>query len=399
MKPRIALITGDFPPTLSGIGDYAEKLAIAMGRQGGDITVVTSVNNAIAGEYPFAVRAEMPDWGWGNRGQLLDIIKGYDLAHIQYPSGAYGRKLMINFLPRLISRHCPNTKSVVTIHDFRVMRMRWRARVAPMLWSIDGLIHVDPRDGPYLDTWMPFSKPPREIVPIAANAEPVHCSEEERAAWRKDLGFSDDETVVAFFGVLYPHKGLGELHEAIRNLRARGRKVRLLVMGDFDREAEWRAGIEAELKQDHVIWVRGAPLDRVSECLHASDLAALPFHSGASTNRGSMLATLAHGLPTITTDGPCTPPDLGKQFDLSLVPIQSPAALEKAIDDLIDDVATCARMRENALATMQRMSWPTVAKQTLAFYDRVLGIEHNSRRPPHRAKTLASVIQQERKSA
>ena len=398
MKPRIALITGDFPPTLSGIGDYAEKLALAMARKGGDITVVTSTNASIRSDYPFEVRAEMSDWGWSDRRQLVEILKDYDVAHIQYPSGAYGRKLMINLLPRLIARHCPTTKSVVTIHDFRVMRMRWRARVAPMLWSIDGLIHVDPRDGPYLDTWMPFFKPPRQIIPIAANAEPVHCSDEERAAWRTELGFADDETVVAFFGVLYPHKGLTELHEAVRALRSRGRKVRLLVMGDFDREADWRAGIEQELKQDHVVWVQGAPLERVSECLHASDLAALPFHSGASTNRGSMLATLAHGLPTITTNGPCTPPDLGRQFDLSLVPIQSGKALEKAIDELIDDVATCARMRENALIAMQRMSWPTVAKQTLDFYDQLLGIEHH-RRPPHRARTLDQMMRQQRKSA
>jgi glycosyltransferase involved in cell wall biosynthesis len=383
MKPRIALISGDFPPTISGIGDYVEKLAGAMWKHHADVTVITTATDAPLPACDFPVRAQITRWTWSNRAQILDILKDFDIAHLQYPSSAYGRNPFINFLPHLIGRHCPNTRSLVTIHDFRVMRLRWRARVAPMLWGVDGLIHVDPRDGPYLNTWMPLRKPPTQIIPIAANAEPVPCSTDDRARWRAELGFADDETVVAFFGILYPHKGLPELHEAIRSLREKGRRVRLLVLGDFDRDADWRPQIEADLKQDHVVWIQGATLDRISECLHASDLAALPFHSGASTNRGSLLATLAHGLPTVTTDGPCTPPDLGKQFDLSLVPIQSPEKLAEAIDALMSDVATAARMRVHSLQVMEKMSWPTVARQTLAFYDQLLGRSRPTR-PQHK---------------
>jgi glycosyltransferase involved in cell wall biosynthesis len=373
--PRIALVTGDFPPTLSGIGDYTEKLADALHAQGANVTVVTTQLDpslASSREHAYPVRRELPSWTFADRSQLLDILRDYDVAHIQYPGGAYGRGLMINALPHLIARHCPNTRSLVTIHDFRVMRWRWRARVAPMLWGIDGLIHVDPKDGPWLRSWMPLRSVPTEVIPIAANAEPVLCGPGDRARWRAELGFADDETVVAFFGVLYPHKGLPELHEAIETLRARGRRVRLLALGDFDRQAEWRAGIEQQLRRPGVVWVQGAPLDRVSQCLHAADLAALPFHSGASTNRGSLLATLAHGLPTVTTNGPCTPPELGSIFDLSLVPIQSASALTAALEELTDKPEVAARMKGNALTAMAKMSWPVVARSTITFYDRLL---------------------------
>ncbi len=371
-RPRIALITGDFPPAISGIADYVEKLADAMVKLGGDVTVITSRTEGVDTQHPFAVRREIPSWKWRDRAQLIELLASFDIAHIQYPSVAYGRSMMINLLPKLLARHAPQTKSLVTIHDFRVMRLRWRARVAPMLWGVDGLIHVDPRDGPYLNTFMPFGRPPTTIIPIAANAEPVACVPGDRERWRSELGFAADETVVAFFGILYPHKGLPELHEAIKSLRTQGRKIRLLALGDFDRHAEWRAGMQEQLRQDHVVWVQGAPLQRVSECLHAADLAALPFHSGASTNRGSMLATLAHGLPTVTTNGPATPADLTEQFDVSLVPVNSPAALAQAIDDITRDPALAARMRRNALIASDKLSWPTVAKQTLAFYDRLL---------------------------
>lgn len=371
MKPKIALVSGDFPPALSGIGDYVEKLAGALHKLGGDVTVITS--QMTPQSTPYKVLPVMPGWQFGNRHQLIDLLGGFDIAHLQYPSTAYGRSLMINVLPTLLRRKHPHVKSLVTIHDFRVMRHRWRARVAPMLFGVDGLIYVDPRDGPYLKTYMPLSRPPTAIVPIAANAEPVPCTPADRLRWRTELGFEPDDLVVAFFGVFYPHKGLPELHQAIDNLRSQGKRARLLVLGDFDREADWRPAMEAQLKQPGVVWVKSAPLDRVSECLHAADLAALPFHSGASTNRGSLLATLAHGLPTVTTNGPCTPPDFGEQFDVSLVPIESAPALTGALEKLHDDAHLRDRMRKNSLAKMASMSWPAVGQQTLAFYDQLLG--------------------------
>lgn len=371
-SPRILLISGDFPPQLSGIGDYSEKLAGAMAKLGADVTVLTAQGESDAVDRPYKVRREIARWDWAHRKNVLEIVREYDVAHIQYPSFNYGRSMMINMLPHLISRHCPNTRSLVTIHDFRVMRWRWRARVSPMLWGIDGLIHVDPKDWPWLKSWMPLRNPPREVVAIAANAEPVPCTPEDRKRWRQELGFTDDETIVAFFGVLYPHKGLPELHAAIRSLRSKGKKVKLLAMGDFDRTEDWRAPMEAELREPHCVWVQGAPLDRVSECLHASDLSALPFHSGASTNRGSMLATLSHGLPTITTNGPCTPPDLGQMFDMDLVPVESAPALEQSIERLMNDETVRNRMRKNSLDTMAKMSWPAVARQTVDFYQRLL---------------------------
>jgi len=77
-------------------------------------------------------------------------IRVYDLDPPP-EKGRFGRiwrctTLMINVLPSLLRRKSPRTKSLVTIHDFRVMRWRWRARTAPMLFGVDGLIHVDPQD-------------------------------------------------------------------------------------------------------------------------------------------------------------------------------------------------------------------------------------------------------------
>jgi glycosyltransferase involved in cell wall biosynthesis len=116
--------------------------------------------------------------------------------------------------------------------------------------------------------------------------------------------------------------------------------------------------------------VQGAPLEKVSEGLHASDLAALPFHSGASTNRGSMLATLSHGLPTITTNGPATPSGFDRDYDVHLVPVKDRAALAAGIAMFMDDPEKSRRMRESALR--RRRTFARVASETLAFYGRLL---------------------------
>ena len=119
-----------------------------------------------------------------------------------------------------------------------------------------------------------------------------------------------------------------------------------------------------------VRWERGARLEEVSRGLHAADLCALPFHSGASTNRSSMLAALDHGLPIVTTNGPATPAGFEKMFDVLLVPVNDRAALVGAIARLMDDPSLRKRMKDSGLA--HKRTWASIAAETMAFYARVI---------------------------
>ena len=374
--PRVLLVSGDFPPAVSGVGDFVDKLGAAMTKAGVDVTVLTSASEIKDdSRRNFRVMRAMNGWGLNQRKALLAAARQeYDIIDIQYPALNYGRGPLINLLPAMLKMSGVSARTVLTIHDFRVMRTRWRARVAPMMWAADGLIHVDEKDWPWMQAWGVSQTKPRACVAIAANAEPVAVDSESRARWRAELGFAADETVVAFFGILYPHKGLPELIGAVQNMRERKQNVRLLVLGDFDRQAPWRAELERSLADPAVRWVRGGSLEEVSRGLHAADLAALPFHSGASTNRGSMLAALAHGLPTITTNGPATPAGFEKEFDVQLVPVNDRAALSAAIAKFIDDPALMKRMRESAMS--RRRTWSAVASETLAFYGRLIGAKN-----------------------
>jgi glycosyltransferase involved in cell wall biosynthesis len=328
----------------------------------------------------------MADWSLRSVRRAAAISRKFELVHMQYPSVRYGRGLAVNLLPGLI-RLRGGPPLVLTIHDFRVMRKRWRARTIPMLSFASALIHVDQLDGEHLRRWS-FRHPPMKHIPIAPNVPVLTCDDAQRRSWRSEMGIVDDELVVAYFGILYPHKGIPEMLDAVEQLRREGRKVRALCVGDFDREADYVAPLTARLSADYVTWVRGASLERVSQCLHAADMAALPFYSGAGFNRSSLLSCLQHGLPTVTTDGPSTPANLKEVFDVALVPTQNSAAVAGALQTLIVDDHLRQRMRTNAFKATESLSWPAVARRHAEFFGQIIASQARSeviRENPQRA--------------
>ena len=375
---RVLIVVGEFAPFIGGIGDYADLLAHGLHGRSVDVDVLTLAGDGDGVARPFNVRREMPSFTMRDLGRAAQICGEYDVVDVQYPGTRYGRSPMINLLPAVLRRRAPRTKTVVTIHDCRTMRRRWRARTWPMLAAAHGIVHVDADDWAFIDAWCTFGAPPHACIPIASNVEVAPCLPIDRLRWRRELGLADDETAIAYFGVIYPHKGLDELLDAHANLRRAGRKIKTVIVGDFDREESWRPPLERRFAEPGVIWARGASLRRVSECLHACDLAALPFHSGTSTNRSSMLATLGHGLPTITTDGPVTPKDIRQQFELELVPPKDSLALESAIARVLDDGGLRERLTVGARRAADRTSWDGVARQHASFFGSLLGDE---RRP------------------
>lgn len=226
------IICADFPPFLSGIGDFTDRLASAMTRAGESVSVVTMAGADDGIERSFEVLRAMPSFSMKSIDQLIEIAKNFDVVNIQYPGVHFGRSPMINLLPAKLKRF--GVSSIVTIHDARVMRWRWRLRTWPMLNTVNGIIHVDPGDWPIIKSWLTFGAPPRACIPIASNVEARSASDADVMRWRDELGIAPDETACAFFGILYPHKGIDELIDAVTTLRGRGHKLKLVVIGDFD---------------------------------------------------------------------------------------------------------------------------------------------------------------------
>ena len=116
---RVLLVTGEYPPTIGGVGDYTATLAAHLRGAGAQTTILTGVGNPLPGEQ--AVRRTVPDWGvrgWPAIGRAIAASKP-DLVHIQYQAGAFAGRGGIVALPWWLARRT-TLPIAVTFHDRHV---------------------------------------------------------------------------------------------------------------------------------------------------------------------------------------------------------------------------------------------------------------------------------------
>lgn len=430
---RIALLTGEYPPRPGGIGDYTRRLGLALVSRGHHILVFTIADCRfqivdLGGSnlnLQSTISNLQSDWGWG---VWRDVIAALyrtrpEVLHIQYQTGAYAMRPAVNFLPWRL-RGLPNRPLVaVTAHDLlppylfpKAGPLRgWVTR--RLLTDADAVVVTNEADfekltrdwrlgiGDWEDTLKSqFSIPNPQfpsLIPIGSNITVAPPTGYERAAWRERLGVAEGETLVAYFGLISRTKALDTLLDTLIRLPA---PIRVLVVGGEATAPEDRAfadeierRIAAEGLSPRVTITGHCPEDQVSAHLLAADLAALPFTDGASFRRGSLLATLAHGLPTITT----YPTTDDRPFDYTqgrrlttdvaltrgrwpvvggalvdgenalLVPPGDAGALASAIERLEGDAALRAKLAEGGRALAGHFSWEAIAARHEELYQRM----------------------------
>jgi polysaccharide biosynthesis protein PslF len=386
----ICLISAEYPPAPGGVGDYTACLAAALARAGRSTHVLTSRGPAAANDEPgVEVHRVVRDWGWGCwsavSGALRAIRPG--VAGIQYQTGAYHLRGAINLLPRRVRP--PGMAWVTTFHDLRepylfpkAGPLRRRANEWLMRAS-DAVIVTNPQDEAALPPW---ARAKAAGIPIGANIAPDPAAGWDRAATRARYGAPPGVTLIAYFGFFNASKGLDVLLAALALLQADGGAYALLLAGGGVGEsdptnAETAAGLRrqvADLGLDQAVHWTGyvAPAD-VSAALLSADLAALPFLDGASLRRGSLLAVLAHGLPTITTREAPAPtgggrwPALRDGENALLTPPGDARALAAAIRRLGADAALRARLAAGARALAAEFDWDRIAAAHIRLYDRL----------------------------
>ena len=255
-----------------------------------------------------------------------------------------------------------------------------------------------------------LSPPSSVLIPIGSNIPVAPPERYDRAAWRTRLGVAADEALIAHFGLISRSKGLDVLLDALAQLPGR---FRLLVIGgeatapeDRAFAAQLRGRIDRADLHGRVIVTGHCGAAEVSAGLLAADLAALPFADGASFRRGSLLAALAHGVPTVTTrslqqgsgirgqgSGTIRRSDAlceqytGSTFLLStpgswnhavaslvdgenvlLTPPGDSAALAAALRRLAADATLRERLRAGSRELAARFSWEEIAARHEALY-------------------------------
>jgi len=173
----------------------------------------------------------------------------------------------------------------------------------------------------------------------------------EVAAIRKSMGVAENEFVIGFVGRLVKDKGIGELVAAFRQIKANHANTRLLLIGDFEPgdpvAAEVRQYIESTSEVIRLGFVPNtAPYYRVM------DIFALPTYREGFP--GVALEAQASGVPVITTNATGAIDSIIDGVTGLLVPFGDSTSLARAIDKLLSNAETRARMGRAGRERMER---------------------------------------------
>jgi colanic acid/amylovoran biosynthesis glycosyltransferase len=163
--------------------------------------------------------------------------------------------------------------------------------------------------------------------------------------------------LVVGVGRLVEKKGFDTLIAAIARLRADGRAVRCVIIGDGEERASLTQKIAELGLQETVVLAGAQPQEQVIEQLRRASVFALPCCVGEDGNMDALptvlLEAMALGTPVISTLVNGIPEIITHGEQGLLVPERDPAALAAAIDAVLGNPALCAVLRAGGLHKMR----------------------------------------------
>lgn len=369
---RIGLISGEFPPMPGGVGDFTRSLAERLGEHGQEVHILSRAGSSSEFLNVSSVR------GWGP--WRLPAIRGWarrhnlDLINLQYQTAAYDMSPFIHFLPAVVG-----LPLVTTFHDLRYPYLFPKAGrlrdwiVMRLARSSAGVISTNHEDDLRLSRL-----PKRRLIPIGSSIPKASCGSCESTAPLEPAPADANPFVIGHFGFVNALKGIDYLIEALANLRAESRDLRLLFIGgrrnavESAADAAYMSALDERIRRlglaDAVTWTGYLPDHEVGAWLRAVDLMALPYTDGASFRRSSLMAAIHSGCAILTTAPAVAVEAFKHGSNLWLVPPGSADALENGIRILMRDREQLHRLRAGAAKLSARFDWDAIALATIDFF-------------------------------
>ncbi len=241
--------------------------------------------------------------------ELLDVFRGQDLVHVEYPTEGWGNSVLPSFIPMGRRHGNAGAKLLVTLHEWSRMNPLRRASIRPLVAAADGFIFVSEQERKaFLATARGAArKKPTWVVPIGVNVEVATLARAEVGAFRCSELRGEFDLLLTHFGFIHAGKQPEKLLDAMQVLGEKGRSPKLTFIGDFqadkaDERRAFLADIAARGLQDSVRCLGFVEDARVAG-LHmaACDASISLFDDGLSPRRGSFWYATQHGCSVVTT--------------------------------------------------------------------------------------------------
>ena len=323
MEKKRIIIVGPAYPYRGGIADFNERLAREFQREGHEVTIYTFTL-----QYPDFLFPGTTQYSTSPAPEDLHIVRKVNSVN---PLNwlKVGREIrrqrpdmvMIRFwLPFLAP--CLGTIARVIRRDKRIRVVGLLDNVIPherrigdrvfaryMIRSLAGYVAMSEsvlKDARSFDDTLPYGLTPHPLYDNfgakVSREEAIH-----------ELKLDADTRYILFFGLIRDYKGLDLLLRAFADERLRGKKVKLIVAGEFYSNAEMYERLESELGlAEHIVWHKEfVPADRVRYFFAAADLVAQPYKTATQSGitqiayhfERPMLVTNVGGLAEIVPHG------------------------------------------------------------------------------------------------
>ena len=391
---KVLMITV-FPPMKTAEADHALHLCKQLADYGFEMHVISQKGCIIPSHPRITVYPVMRQWSWSELPRFVWAAHrcSADVVFLVYIGWIYNYHPMITFAPTIVKAFRRDTHFVTLFEDAhgacptslvsRVIRKGLARWVGPsgVDYHFGTLLHDSNRlivrsnriRSPLAERFSGVNGksveiPCPPILPILPGDDGT-----VRERKRKDLGLKDDEFLIAYFGYIYPGKGLETLLKAFQIVNAQRRPVRLILIGgDLGLSPTYIQKIQGMSKElgveDRVTWTGGYAWDseEASRCLRAADICILPFDQGVCMHNSSFAGASAHGLPIITTHGTATEPMFIHKTNVFLCSPKDPEALAQAMETLLAMPELCERLAMGACRLAREwFSWEKAVERTI----------------------------------
>lgn len=362
---RIALVTEYYYPHLGGVVEHVHHFAQELRRRGHHADIITSeIPGALPAPNVIRLGRSVPWYingsqsritvGGSLRAHMRRVLRegNYDVVHVHSP--------LTPVLPLLAVEEAdvPVVGTFHTYFDSSVGYRMLRGFFQRRLEMLSAAVAVSQSTIVALERYFDADW---QIIPngVSTGLFNPHAS--------RPAAIPDDVPTVLFLGRFDPRNGLPVLIDAFRRVRGRGRRARLVVVGDGPLRSRYR-GRAAGHPDIHFV---GSALDGRPGYYAHSAIYACP------TTKASfgitLLESMACGTPIVCSDILGFRDVVQHGREAWMVPSGDVDALANALVHLLDDEPMRRRLGAAGYDTAQRYDWSGVTDQVLSVYDGVLG--------------------------